>query len=191
MVYKFRLLTDESDLFFRDIIIDSEACFLDLNNSILESVDYARSLITSFFICNDNWEKELEVSLIEMETNPEEDSWVMSNTHLSELLDEEGQRLIFIFDNLTEQAFFMELTEILPGKRLNKPECVLSRGKAPKQSASFESVKAGSKSSKIVLPVDDNIDDLFAEGDYDPNELDPEGFGNLEGFGDNPGLDDF
>ncbi|MDD2559214.1 MAG: hypothetical protein PHE04_00905 [Bacteroidales bacterium] len=191
MVYKFRLLSDESDLFCREILIDSEAYFLDLHNSILKSVDYEKNMITSFFMCNEKWEKELEVTLIEMDSSPEVDSWVMSSTRLSEMLDEEGQRLIFVFDNLTERAFYLELIEILPTKRLSKPECVFTRGKAPKQSLGFENEKKNKVSTKTVISEDDSLDDFFEEGNYDPEELDPEGFGDLEGFGDNPSMDDF
>lgn len=191
MVYKFRLLSDESDLFCREIMIDSEAYFLDLHNSILESVDYEKNMITSFFMCNEKWEKELEVTLIEMESSPEVDSWVMSGTRLSEMLDEEGQRLIYVFDNLTERAFYMELIEILPTKRLSKPECVFSRGKAPKQNMGFEHNKKDKGSAKAVASEDDSLEDFYGESDFDPEELDPEGFGDLEGFGDNLPLDDY
>ncbi len=191
MVYKFRLLSDESDLFCREILIDSEAYFLELHNSILESVDYEKNMITSFFISNEKWEKELEVTLIEMESSPEVDSWVMNSTRLSEMLDEEGQRLIYVFDNLTERAFYIELIEILPTKRLGKPECVFSKGKAPQQSKGFENDKKDKSNLKAVISEDDSLEDFYGEGDFDPEELDPEGFGDLEGFGDNPSMDDY
>lgn len=191
MVYKFRLLSDESDLFCREILIDSEAYFLDLHTTILESVGYEKNMITSFFMCNEKWEKELEVTLIEMESSPEVDSWVMSSTRLSEMLDEEGQRLIYVFDNLTERAFYMELIEILPSKRISQAECVFTRGKAPKQSLGFDNENKRKSTTKPLIADEDSIDDLFGEGDFDPDELDPEGFGDLEGFGDNPPLDDY
>jgi len=41
--------------------------------------------MTSFFICDDDWEKEKEVTLEEMDDNPEIDSWVMKETPISEL----------------------------------------------------------------------------------------------------------
>jgi len=191
MVYKFRLLSDESDLFCREIMIDSEAYFLDLHNTILESVDYEKNMITSFFMCDEKWEKELEVTLIEMESSPEYDSWVMGTTRLSEMLDEEGQRLIYVFDNLTERAFYMKLVEIFPTKRLSQPECVFSRGKAPKQDMGFEHDKKEKVSTTAIVSEDDSLDDFYGEGDFDPEELDPEGFSDLEGFGDNPSLDDY
>ena len=50
MVYKFRLLSDEVDNFRRDIEIDSDSTFIELNNAILESVNYPDDQMTSFFI---------------------------------------------------------------------------------------------------------------------------------------------
>lgn len=98
MVYKFLILSDEVDNFGREISIDADATFLDLQNIILDSVGYTKDQITSFFICDDDWERKTEVTLIEMDSSSEEDSWLMESTKLSELLEEERQKLIFVFE---------------------------------------------------------------------------------------------
>ena len=66
MVYKFTILSDEVDTFVRIITIDSEANFFDLHNAILDSVNFEKNQMTTFFICSDNWEKGQEVTLVEM-----------------------------------------------------------------------------------------------------------------------------
>ena len=52
MVYRFLLLSDEVDDFKREIQIDSEATFLDLQNVILDSVGYTKDHMTerAFFM---------------------------------------------------------------------------------------------------------------------------------------------
>ena len=140
MVYKFLILSDEVDHFAREIEIDSEATFLELNDAILESVGYAKDQLTSFFICEDNWEKKIEVTLMDMETGYDEDSWVMGETRLSELLEDEKQRMLFVFDNMTERAFFIELREIITGKNLKKAVCTQSMGNPPAQTVDFEEI---------------------------------------------------
>ena len=60
MIYKFLLLSDEVETFSREICIDSEATFLELNDAILNSVNYTKDQITSFFICEDDREKREE-----------------------------------------------------------------------------------------------------------------------------------
>ena len=76
-----------------------------------------------------------------MDTNFEDDSWVMAETKLSELLEDEKQRLIFVFDNMTERSFFMELREIVPGKNLDKAICSKSKGNPPTQLMDFEELE--------------------------------------------------
>jgi hypothetical protein len=178
MVFKFRLLSDEVDNFVREIAIRSEASFLDLQNVLLESVNYTSDQLTSFFICNDEWEKETEVTLIEMDSSPEVDSWVMESTKLSELIEDEEQKLLFVFDQLTERAFFMEMYQILPGKDLAQAKCILAEGEPPVQAQEFDE-KALDTSPKISL--DDNF---YGDQEFDMDELDAEGFTGLDDIAD-------
>ncbi len=58
MIYRFTIISDEVDDFVREIQIDPEATFLDFHEAILKSVGYTNDQMTSFFICDDDWEKE-------------------------------------------------------------------------------------------------------------------------------------
>ena len=71
MIYRFTIISDEVDDFVREIQIDPEATFFDFHEAILKSVGYANDQMTSFFICDDDWEKEKEVTLEEMDDNPD------------------------------------------------------------------------------------------------------------------------
>ena len=118
MVFRFLILSDEVDDFKREIKIDAEATFLDLHDAILDSVGYTKDQMCSFFICDDDWSKNTEITLVEMDTTSEVDNYIMEETRLEELLEDEHQKLMFVFDYMTERAFFMELREIEPGKDL-------------------------------------------------------------------------
>ena len=107
MVFRFLILSDEVEDFKREILIDSEATFQDLQNAILASVGFTNDQITTFFICEDDWSKQTEVTLMEMDTNYEDDTFVMDVTKLEELLEDEKQKLLFVFDMMAERAFFM------------------------------------------------------------------------------------
>ena len=80
MVFNFLIVSDEVEDFRREIAIDSEATFLDLQNAILDSVGYSHSELTSFFLCDEDWHKGQEITLMEMDTASDEDSYVMENT---------------------------------------------------------------------------------------------------------------
>ncbi len=183
MIYRFLLLSDEVDNFKREITIDSEASFLDLNNAILDAVGYTKDQMTSFFLCEDDWTKTTEITLMEMDSGSEVDNYVMGDTILSELLEDEKQKLLFVFDYFTERAFFMELGEIITGKDQSEAICTTSIGNAPEQTISFEDTDFLNTSS---ISIDENF---FGDEDYDPDEIDKEGFEGLdalEGIGSSP-----
>lgn len=184
MIYRFLILSDEVDDFKREIKIDSEATFLDLHNAILDSVGYTKDQMCSFFICDDDWTKRTEITLIEMDTSSEVDSYIMEDTHLDELLEDEHQKLMFVFDYMTERAFFMELREIITGQDLDKPVCSKSVGQAPAQIISFDEFEAKNGSTEIG-------EDFYGDSEYDIDELDRDGFEGLgDSMMDNPYDDD-
>ena len=104
MIFRFLLLSDEVDNFKREIQIDSEATFLDLHNAILKSVGFTDDQMCSFFICDDDWSKKTEITLVDMGTSSDEDNYIMEDTRLEELLEDEHQKLLFVFDYMTERA---------------------------------------------------------------------------------------
>jgi len=171
MVYKFTLISDEVDLFVRVITIDSEATFFDLHNAILDSVKYDKNQMTSFFICSDNWEKGQEVTLIEMDSSSEYDNLVMEDTALEELLSDEKQKLLYVFDIISDRSFFIELTEIIPGKDLDVPVCITSKGSAPQQILSEEAVDLSQK-----INLDENF---YGDSEFDEDELNEDGYGDM------------
>ena len=82
MIYKFRIVSDEVDNFKREICIDSDASFLELHDAILDSVGFSKDQMTSFFICDDDWEKKTEITLMDMGKDSDEDTWIMASTKL-------------------------------------------------------------------------------------------------------------
>ena len=177
MVYKITMLSDEVDNFVRIFHVDSEATFFDLHDAILNSVNYEKNQITSFFICSDNWEKGQEVTLMEMESSSEYDNLVMSETKLEELLVDENQKLIYVFDLMSERVFFMELTEIIPGKDLSEVKCVSAEGDAPIQI--MEDDLQFLTAASTTAPKEILADTFYGDEDYDQDELDDEGFGEM------------
>ena len=170
MIYKFRLLSDEVEDFRRDIEIDSEATFLDFHKAILEAVGYPNDQMTSFFICNENWIKMQEITLEDMGSRSDEDNYVMSETVIGDHIEEEKQRLIYVFDPLADRVFFIELSKIEFGKDLDEARCVKSIGDAPQQTLNFEELM--SKAPAAGADSDDYGDDFYGSDEYDDEDLD-------------------
>ena len=99
-------------------------------------------------------------------------------TQLSELLEDEKQHLLYVFDPLADRVFFIELSEIITGKSLDEAVCTKSMGDAPQQVLDFDQLMA----SQVAAT---NLDDSFGDDeDFDLDEIDPDGFemGSAEDF---------
>jgi len=175
MIFRFLILSDEVDDFRREIKINANATFFDLHDAILKSVDYKEGEMSSFFLCDDNWEKEREITLVEMDTSSEEDSYVMNDCVLDDFLEDEKQKIMYVFDYMTERAFFIELTEIITGKSLDKAVLSKSSGNPPEQFVEFDNVSAVSGSVDIG-------ENFYGDESYDIDELDAEGFEGLDNY---------
>lgn len=175
MIYKINFACEEGVKFRRSFEADSEATFLDLHKAILESLGWPDDQMTSFFLCNDRWEKEQEVTLVPMGNNFEFDNMVMDDTRLSDLMEEQGQRLIYVFDPMFERYFFGSLKEILPGF-MDGVKCVEQSGEAPKQAQTEDLTAILGKDGKGDLDLDD---DFYGGNQYDEGDIDMEGFQDL------------
>jgi hypothetical protein len=178
MVYKFVILSDEVDDFRRDILIESDATFFELHKVILDSVGYTDDQMTSFFTCDEDWMKEKEITLVEMDTSSDEDNYVMDSTRLCDLVEEEKQKLLYVFEYLTERSFFMELKEIITGKTQTKAECVFQTGNPPIQTTEFEALDER-LSTRLLATNHHSEDDLFDDDDFGLDGYNDDDFDNL------------
>lgn len=169
MVYKFLVGSEEVDNFKLEIMIDSGDTFMRLRNTILEAVGYDKDQIDSFYICDEEWNKETEVMVIDMGVDSDDDIWLMDDTPLEELLEDEGQRMQFMFDVMNERYFFMRLKETIPGRTLHDPLCTRKEGKAPKQVNVVEEIVATPK----VIPanIEEIGEEFYGEDGYNEDEL--------------------
>lgn len=173
MVFRFLILSDEADDFKREIKIDADATFYDFFKAIITATGYSDKEMASFFICDDDWRKRIEITLVEMDSASDEDSYIMEDCVLSDYLEDEKQKLMFVFDYLADRALYIELSEIIPGKHLGKPVCGISEGEAPPQFIHFEDVKSDVSASDLD-------ETFFGDEGFNADELDREGFDGLD-----------
>lgn len=166
MVYKFFVGSEESENFKLEILIDAGDTFMRLRNAILDAVGYSKDQMDSFFICDDEWNNEKEVTFMDMGTDSDEDIWLMEDTPIDELVEDEGQKLKFVFDYMTDRYFYMRLKETIPGKSLVDPLCERKEGRAPQESMEIDDFVS------VIPKVDTNIEELGEEfyGDEEFNE---------------------
>jgi hypothetical protein len=176
MVHKFIVISPEVDDFAREILIDADASFYDLHRIIQQSCGYTDDLLTNFFLCNENWEKELEIVLEDMGQSPaDEDIYVMKDTRLGDMLEEEKQHVAYVFDPLQERVLLLELSEIIYGKHQDAPVCSRKHGVAPQLTSDTDFLE---KEQTTTEEIDE---DFYGSEDFDNEEFDPEGFEISEG----------
>ncbi len=177
MIFNFRMVSDEVDNFRREINIDADATFLDLRNAICDSVSYDKNQMSSFFLCDNNWEKGKEITLEDMGSDSDEDYYLMEETYLSDFIEDEGQRLIFVFDYMTDRCFFLEMKKSTPGKNLKDPLCVAAMGNPPVQIMDIDEYEA--KTSTNVAAVEDLDEDFYGSDEFSDDEFDAAGFDEM------------
>lgn len=96
----------------------------------------------------------------------------MKDTRLSELIEDEQQRLVFVFDPLAERMLFIELTEILFGQSQPTAICSRQHGDAPQQVLDMDELLKG-ENGKSNEDIQENF---YGSDEFDKDEFDPEGF---------------
>ena len=173
MILKFTLVSDEVADFRREIDIDGNATFFDLHKIIIACSGFDEPMFTAFFLCDEYWKKKEEITLVEMEIR-------------SDWLDEEKQKMIFMFDYHAERGFYMELSEVIFGENISKPICTNKKGVPPAQF--IEEEEEDVDSTEVIIPpliLDDDIDlDGFDEEDDEEEVEDDSAFYGDEEFSD-------
>ena len=190
MLFRIKFISDEVDGFVRELKIDSDATFLDLNQAILESCGYPDDQMTSFYLCDEEWERGLQITREDMGVgSADEDIYVMEETKLSELIEDEEQHLEFVFDPFEERSFFIDVKEIIPGETLKHYAIIRAKGEAPQQIKDMdmdldlsESATKSKKHKAAPAEEEDFENEALYEGAaFNDDEIDLEGFEISEG----------
>lgn len=185
MTFRIKFISPEVDGFLRELEIDSDATFLDLARAVLASCGYPDDQMTSFFVCNDEWERGEQITREDMGagSSADEDVFTMDSTPLTDFIEDEGQNLEFVFDPFSDRTFYMTVKEATPGKHLSEPAVLRAKGDAPRQIEELDfSLPAAGTAGKGGAAAPDEDDLLFGEGAaFNDDELDPEGFEITDG----------
>ena len=179
MTLKLTLFSQEKEDFVLEILIDSDAKFSELHQLILNDCNYEEHPKQSFLICDDEWRVRHRIRLHDDEDmGYDEDLNLMSDTSVGDFLEEEGQRLAYVFDPDGKRIFLMELTENVFGRTERKPLVNRRHGKAPMQSLIQTYPGEGlSDDSSPSGETEGSFDETFYGDDgFEAEELDMEGY---------------
>ena len=166
--YKFRILHDESEEFFRDIEILSDQTFEDFRQIIHRSTELPAMELSSFYQCSASWEKLREITLMDMseEENPIE---TMDKALISAYVESPQQRFIYEYDFLNPITFFIQLVAMIEASsKKNFPRLADGEGV-------LKFKDSGELSAGIDYKMIDEFDELLRgdviepESDYYPD----------------------
>lgn len=170
MVYKFRVILDAEEDVFRDIAILHDDSLEDLHNAIVNAFGFDGSEPASFYTCDNQWNQDEEISLFDTGDVAGEQK-IMSDYQLSELLDEQSTKIIYVYDFMNMWTFLVELAAIeepQPGETY--PTVLFAHGEMPESAP------------------DKDFTEAENEFDFDQDDYDEE---DLEMFDDNENFEDF
>jgi len=190
-VYRFRLLYEDQEDFLRDFDILSSQTFTDFHNLIRQSVELPGNELASFFVCDRNWRKKREITLLNMQNEIEEEDDYdarrgpkpfkmpvseMHKVRIKDIIDDPHQRLLYEYDFLNPKVFFIELTRILEaGNKEQYPYCVKSAGKLTLVAPPLPVVELldneDNEMDEIALVTE--FDDIMNNEDEDDIPIDP------------------
>ncbi|MCR5849529.1 MAG: hypothetical protein K6G92_02310 [Bacteroidaceae bacterium] len=187
MTLKLTLFSQEKEDFVLEILIDNDANFSELHQLILNDCNYDEHRKQCFLICDEDWRVKQRICLYDSEDlGYDEDVNLMSRTRIGDFLEDEGQRLAYVFDPEGKRFFLMELTENVFGRTEKKAFVNRRHGYAPLQSSNSSpktSQKRGYREASYSErepdeePEENDIEENFYGDDgFETEELDLEGY---------------
>ncbi|NER15506.1 hypothetical protein GWK08_18775 [Leptobacterium flavescens] len=166
MIYKFRIILDADEDIFRDIEIEASSSLEDFHNSITQAFGFDGMEMASFYLSDEKWNQGEEISLFDMGDGTS-DVRLMNESFLEDVVTEENNKLIYVYDFFTMWTFFVELAEISEKEDgRSYPNLLFAHGNLPEQAPDkqFESEGAEETESSDEMDIED-YDDL----DFDEN----------------------
>ena len=136
MVFKFKVISDKVENFALHIEADAKNTFFELHEAIQDECKYNPSELATFFLADEEWDKEQEIAMFEGSFPKPNSARSMKNALLGDYLKEKEDKLIYVFDVINQKSLYIELNEIIMEKKLHAPVVTYNRGLAPAQSSS-------------------------------------------------------
>lgn len=182
MLYTITVVSPEVEDFIAELQIESDATFMDLHELVRSTCQWGTGKPSTFYLCDHRWRRDRAIP----EKSFEDDT--MDEVELGDLLDDEGQRLLYLFDPEEDRALLLEVTRIAYGKHISAPLCRRSHGTPPALVIEKEAPQALTNDELLaqlnaVAMADEEDDDIEPTDDelFDIEEIDLEGFDFNEG----------
>lgn len=172
-IYKFKIFVEDNEDIYREIEILSSQTFEDFHSIIQDAFKFDRKHSASFFVSDDYWRKDQEITLRKEDLELDEDEIrlkvapkkLMSATKIAKFIESPRQRFLYVFDPSVKWTFCIELMKILPDNPKGSfPAIVRSIGNPPKQYKQTQMTKG-------ELTPDQLMSTMLADTDVEESEI--------------------
>lgn len=193
-IYKFKTFVEDNEDIYREIEILSSQTFEDFHNILQDAFKFDKKHSASFFVSDDYWRKDQEVTLkkedleldadeIKLGVSPKK---LMASTKIAKFIESPRQRFLYVFDPAVKWTFCIELMKILPDNpKANLPAIVKSIGNAPKQYKQTQMTKGEITPDQLMntMLADPELEEseIYKAIKNDTNGVDEGDLNHLEG----------
>lgn len=182
-IYKFRVLLESNseDPIFRDIEIKSTQNFDDLHEIIVAAYGFDNSQMASFYLSDEKWNKGQEIALFDMNSEDDDNKiLVMENTVINTQITCVGAHLLYSYDFLNLQNFFIELIDLKVKEDIDAfyPRVVYSQGEAPKDNLNTDGMTEEELANALLK--DAGFDEEGSEDNFGDDMFD--GFDDFDNY---------
>jgi len=171
-IYKFKIFVEDNEDIYREIEILSSQTFEEFHTIVQDAFKFDKKHAASFFISDDYWRKDQEITLRKEDLELDEDEIklkvapkkLMSGTKIAKFIESPRQRFLYVFDPAVKWTFCIELMKILPDNPKGVfPAIVKSIGNPPKQYKQIQMAKG-------ELTPDQLMDTMLADTEPEADE---------------------
>ena len=128
MIFRMRVILDTETDVIRDFEIEATSTLEELHDAVSQSFGFAGNEMASFYRSDENWIQGEELPLVDMGVGEE----TLNEKPLNNILSENENRLIYVYDFLNLWTFFVELMETAEKDHLKGyPSLIFSHGEVP------------------------------------------------------------
>uniref|UniRef100_UPI0040568932 IS1096 element passenger TnpR family protein n=1 Tax=Alistipes sp. TaxID=1872444 RepID=UPI0040568932 len=166
IVFKYRMLSDESDNFVRDFEVYPDMTLAEFHRFLLRALGYD-DCMASIFKSDAEWRPVEEFSEIDMGEDMPGVPRCMENVSLMEVNNNFHDRLIYTFDMLNNRSFYLELIDMQrPAEDLEYPRVAFEHAAVPDQYDPDATEESGSIFEEMMSDYnefdgDDGYDDEY------------------------------
>ena len=164
IIFKYRMLSDESDNFVRDFEVYPDMTLAEFHRFIIDALGYDDCMV-SIFKSDAEWRPIEEFTEIDMGEDMPGVPRCMANVRLMEVNNEFHDRLIYTFDMLNNRSYYLELLDMhRPADGLTYPRVAFENAQVPDQ---YDPDAVPADDGSIFNEIMDEFGEFDGDDSYD------------------------